>query len=452
MQKMKILLGSLALIGLFILNGCDKGGATPITKVTPTPGITASAIASSKPEQAINLTLRHSLIKNTSKNSLNLLKEAVKETEAAVPNLHITLEGVDENSNRSTKLKEEMMTGNPPDIFELFGGETDAFTYAKAGKLLDLTPILDELEKQYDFASLQNFTVDGKIYGLPTTGQVSGIFYNKKIFAELGVAPPLTYAEFLDICEQAKAKGITPLAFAAGDTWVPTMLMNSLLVRTAGVEVLRDLVTGKAKWTDPAIVDAFNQYLVLVSKGYFTEKSSGLKYVDQQNQFKAGKAAMLFDGSWLYADLIDSEGSKVSNDVGFFRLPDMGSAGNGWINGGFNQGYGFSANLSDPQKEAVKVFIRTMFNDQMQKRQLLEDGSFPSMFFLDDTGVPPLVIDIITAAKASVGTFESFDEVIQKRVLAQLEAGMEQLLEGKITVLQLTGKLQMVQVEANVQR
>lgn len=450
MHKIRLLLVSTAITGFLVLTGCDQDEATSIPQATSTPRVTANPLATSTPEPALNLTLRHSLIKNNVKKSLTILTNAAKETEFEFPNLHITLEGVDENNNRSTKLKAEMTSGSPPEIFELFGGEADAFAYAKAGKLLDLTPILFELEKQYDFASLQNFTVDGKIYGLPVTGQVSGIFYNKKIFAGLGVRPPVTYAEFLDICEKAKTKGITPIALAAGDAWVPTMLMNSLLVRTAGAEVIQDLVSGTAKWTEPAIVDAFNQYLELVNKGYFPDKSSGQKYLDQQTQFKEGNAAMLFDGSWIYPDLIDPVESKIPNDVGFFSLPDMGSSGNGWINGSFNQGYGFSANLTDTQKIAVKAFIKNMYNDDVQKKRLAEEGVFPSMYFLDNTGVPSLLTDIIAATKSSVGTFESLDKIIQKKVQAELEEGLQQLIEGKTTVVLLTTKLQMVQVEANV--
>jgi len=127
----------------------------------------------------------------------------------------------------------------------------------------------------------------------------------------------------------------------------------------------------------------------------------------------------------------------------------MGGAGDGWINGSFDKGYGFSAKLSDNQKQAVKAFIKNMFNDEMQKKQLIDEGIFPSMFFLDNTGVPPLVTDIIAATKASVGTFQSLDKVIQKKVLAELEEGMQQLLEGKTTAVQLAEKLQIVQSEAN---
>jgi raffinose/stachyose/melibiose transport system substrate-binding protein len=440
---------SIILIGMILLNGCDKDEATNTLKAKASP--TATPTATAIPAAAINLTLRHSLVKDSSANRLKILKDIVTATENEVPNLHITLEGVDENSNRSSKLRNDMLSGNPPDIFELFGGEADAFTYARADKLLDLTPILNELEKQYDFASLQEFTVDGKVFGLPITGQVSGIFYNKKIFADLGVAPPVTYEAFLDICDKAQAKGITPLALAAGDAWVPTMLMHSLLVRTAGVEVLKGLTTGAAKWTDPAVVAAFTQYGALVTKGYFTENNGGLKYLEQQSQFKAGKAAMLYDGSWSYADYIDPKQSKIASDVGFFSLPDMGGAGDGWMNGSFNQGYGFSAQLSDVKKAAVKAFIKNMFNDDIQKRQLTEEGIFPAMFLLDNTGVPPLVTEIIAATKASAGTFDSLETLIQKNVLTVLKEGMQQLLEGETTAIPLTEKLQMVQVEANAE-
>ncbi|MEX2460847.1 MAG: extracellular solute-binding protein [Paenibacillaceae bacterium] len=449
MNKHVILLVSMALIGMIILNGCDKNANSTKAKASPTATPTVTSVATIKP--SVSLTLRHSLIKGNSANRLKTLTEIAAATESAVPHLHIALEGIDENHNRSSTLKDEMATGNPPDIFELYGGEADAFAYAKAGKLLDLTPILGELEKQYDFASLQEFIVEGKVFGLPITGQVSGIFYNKKIFADLGIAPPVTYEAFLNICDKAKAKGITALALAAGDAWVPTMLMNSLLVRNAGVEAIKGLVTGDTNWTDPEVVDAFTQYSELVTKGYFTENSLGLKYAEQQNQFKAGKAAMLFDGSWTYADYIDPEQSKISDDIGFFSLPDMGRVGDGWINGNFNQGYGFSAQLSDAKKEAVKAFIKNMFNDDMQKRQLREDGVFPSMFFLDNAGVPPLVTEMIAAAKASTGTFDSLETRIQRKVLAELEEGVQQLLEGKTTAIALTEKLQTVQIEANAE-
>ncbi|QGQ99390.1 extracellular solute-binding protein [Paenibacillus psychroresistens] len=449
MIKRFIFLVSLLLIAGLVLNGCDKAETISAT-ATPTTTLNQDPPATEEPPNAVKLTLRHSLIKDSSANSLKIVEAAAAATEFEMPKLEIELEGVDENINRSTQLKAEMAAGTQPDIFELFGGKADAIVYAQAGKLLDLTAILTEIEKQYDFANLEDFTVDGKIIGLPITGQANGVFYNKKIFAELGVQPPLTYEDFIEICAKAQAKGITPLALASSDAWVPTLLFNSLLVRNTGPAVPGYFTIGDAKWTDPEVVNAFVQFAELAAKGYFSAGNQGFKYSDQQKQFKAGSAAMMYDGSWAYASLIDPNTSKIADDVGFFSFPDRGGPGDGLINASFSQGYGFSADLSEEQQEVVKLWIKNLFNDEIQKKQLTEDGVFPSMFFLDNTGVPSVVTEIITSVKSSAGTFASLDTLVQKTVMAELEAGLQQLLENKITVAKLTEKLQMIQVEANV--
>ncbi|WP_268633699.1 extracellular solute-binding protein [Paenibacillus alginolyticus] len=41
--------------------------------------------------------------------------------------------------------------------------------------------------------NLNEFTVDGKIYGLPRAGYVEGVFYNKKMFEDAGVQVPKTW-------------------------------------------------------------------------------------------------------------------------------------------------------------------------------------------------------------------------------------------------------------------
>jgi raffinose/stachyose/melibiose transport system substrate-binding protein len=444
MNKGHLLLISIIFVITAAISGCDKGTATTKATTAPT-SKTLNSTTTKAPVQAFTLSLRHTLMKDNSIKQLSMLKDVAAAAEQAVPGLKIVLEGVDDNINRTEKLPVEMAEGNPPEIFDLFGGEADAWTYAKADRLLDLTPILAELGKQYDFANLEAFTVDGRIVGLPVTGQVQGVFYNKKIFAGLGVQPPQNYAEFLAICEKVKAKGMTPIALASSDAWVPTLLMNTLLVRSAGIDKLAGLVTGASKWTDPLVADAFAQLEELVTKGYLEQGNLSLKYIEQQNQFKAGKAAMMFDGSWVFPALIDPELSSIAKDVGFFSFPNMGGLGDGLINGSYDHGYGFSNKMTDQQKEAVKQFIKLMFNDEKQKRQLTEESLLPSMFLLDNTGVEPLVQDITAAVKDARGTFTSLDTRLKKKVKAALEDGLQQMLGGKITVNKLTETLQKAQ-------
>ncbi|MDB5055764.1 MAG: extracellular solute-binding protein family 1 [Bacilli bacterium] len=398
------------------------------------------------------LSLRHTQIKETTKRRLKMLEDVVAATEKAVPGLTIDLEGIDENINRDEKLRAEMVVGNPPQIFDMFGGKADAFAFAKAQRLLDLTPILKELGIQNKFVDLSEFTLDGKIYGLPMAGYVEGVYYNKAIFAELGVQIPKTYEEFLYICDKAKAKGITPISLASSDAWVINMQMNTMFVRTAGVHVQEGFVAGTAKWTDPAVLDAFRKYEELIKKGYFQAGNLGMKYEEQHDKFISGKAAMMFDGSWANSALINTKDAKMEYDIGFFNFPDMGGYGDGFINGSYSDGYGFSANLTSQQKGAVKEFIKQMYNEDMQKRQLVEEGILPSMVIVDKRGMGEIVTEMLAATQNSKGTFAAYDAIVQKKVKEQLELGMQLLLGGRTTAEQLTTALQSVQDQANLEK
>ncbi|ULL15066.1 extracellular solute-binding protein [Paenibacillus sp. H1-7] len=432
---------ALLLLVSSVAAGC---GEQPKTNTNPAPG---SNTGEKKPEaKAFTVSLRHTQVRDDAKLRLKLLEDVAKKMEANVPGLKVELEGVEDKVNRFEKLPAEMAAGTPPKIFDLFGG-TDTQKYVKANRLLDLTPILSELGLKDKFFNLDEFMVDGKVYGLPTAGFVEGVFYNKKIFKELGVEVPKTWDEFLAVSEKAKAKQITPLALASADGWVINMMMNTLWVRTAGADSVAGFLSGSKKWTDPDVLDAFKRYETLVKKGYFQEGNLGLKYAEQQNKFRIGEAAMLFDGSWANSAVVDPEKSKIPNDVGFFNFPGVGGKGDGLINGSYSNGYGFSAALNDSELKAVKEFIKLMYSEEMQKRQLKESGFLPAMKLSDLSGVNPIVGEILNAANAK--QFPAFDSVVQAKVREALEAGMQELLGGKSTAEKVTEKVQKAQDDAN---
>lgn len=75
----------------------------------------------------------------------------------------------------------------------------------------------------------------------------------------------------------------------------------------------------------------------------------------------------MFDGSWANTPLLDPEKSAIVNDVGFMSFPNMGGPGDGFINGGWSNAYGFSKKVTPAQLDAMKEFIRQMYNESMQK-------------------------------------------------------------------------------------
>ncbi|WP_438449306.1 extracellular solute-binding protein [Gorillibacterium sp. sgz5001074] len=440
-----------ALLATGALAGCgsDGEGSGSSAAATATPaGASAAPTAAAKKEEAkpFTISLRHVQVRDDAKQRLKMLEDVVKKTEAGVPGLKIELEGLEDKVHRFEKLPAEMAAGTPPKIFDLFGG-TDTQKFVKAGRLLDLTPIITELGIKDKFFNLDEFTVDGKIYGLPMAGFVEGVFYNKKIFKDLGADVPKTWDDLLAVSDKAKAKGITPFALASADAWVINMMTNTMWVRTAGPDSVPGFVSGSKKWTDPDVLDAFKRYETLVKKGYFQEGNLGLKYAEQQNKFRNGEAAMLFDGSWSNSALVDPEKSKIANDVGFFNFPAMGGKGDGLINGSYSNGYGFSSNLNDREKTAVKEFIKQMYNEEMQKRQLKESGFLPAMKLTDLSGVNPIVGEILQAANNK--QFPAFDSILQAKAREALENGMQELLGGKTTAEKLMEKLQKAQDDAN---
>lgn len=399
--------------------------------------------------QPFTISLRHVQVRDDARPRLKMLEDAAARMEASVPGLKVEMEGLEDKVHRFEKLPAEMAAGAPPKIFDLFGG-ADTHKYVKANRLLDLTPILSELGLKEQFFNLDEFTVNGKIYGLPTAGFVEGVFYNKRLFRELGVGVPATWEELLSVAEKAHARGVTPFALASADPWVINMMMNTMWVRLAGTESVPGFVDGTRKWTDPDVAEAFLRYETLVKKGYFPEQSLGLKYADQQISFRKGEAAMMFDGSWANSGLVDPGKSTIPNGVGFFNFPSMGGPGDGTINASYSNGYGFSAHLNAKELDAVKAFIRIMFSEEMQKRQLAEVGILPAMKLADLSGVHPIVGELLKAADTK--PFPAFDSIVQAKVREALETGMQELIGGKTTVEKLLERVQQAQDNANLER
>ncbi|MBA2939208.1 extracellular solute-binding protein [Paenibacillus sp. CGMCC 1.16610] len=423
----------------FILSACSSLNLNSPNSEAPSPGAKGEPIL---------LTIRHTQVKDTQKKRLAMLQEVVKSTEAKVPGLSITLDGVEDKVNRFEKLRAEMAAGNPPEIFDLFGG-TDTKDYVKANRLLDLTPILSELGLTDKFYSFEEFTVDGKIYGIPMAGYVEGLYYNKKILSEHQIKPPQTWNELLDAAAKLKAQKITPFALAAKDSWVINMMCNTMWVRTAGRDSVEGFLDGSKHWTDPDVVDAFQKYDLLVKKGYFQEGSLALSYAEQQNKFSSGEAAFMFDGSWANTPLLDPEKSAIAKDVGFMSFPDMGGPGDGFINGGWSNAYGFSKKVTPAQLDAIKEFIRQMYNEPMQKRQLVEEGMPPAMKLQDTSNVNPLITQILDVFATSKGAFPAFDSRIQTKVREKLERGMQELVGGRTDPVTLMTEIQKQQDASN---
>ncbi|MFC6649796.1 extracellular solute-binding protein [Paenibacillus rhizoplanae] len=464
MRKSLTLLLSLMFVTSALLTGCggnknnaanSKGEPAATEEAAATNAAATEEPASAEP---FEMTIRHTQVGADKQKRLAILEDVVGKVQADVPGLTFKLDGVDSDVNRKEKLRGEMAAGNPPEIFDLFGSP-DSKIYAKEGKLLDLTPILDELGIKDKFSNLDPFTYEGKIYGLPIGGSGEGFFYNKEYYTGKGWKAPATFAELEQQLADIKADGKVPMAGASKAGWVPLMLANHLWSRYAGPDVTAKFATGEAKWNDPNVVKGLAKYKEWVDKGYFKKGELGFEYAEYTTQFTSGEAILMYDGTWKSSVFkAGQSGEGLIGKVGFFNIPAVeGGVGDQTaLMRDVNNGYGFSASASEDERQlaAVKSFIKNMFNEEMQLRGLVEDGVLPAMKIdpavLNKNITDDLMSEIVAVLNSSQSSFPAFDSLVQADVTTEISnIQIQSLIGGQTTPEKMGEALQKIQEEAN---
>ncbi|MFD3328795.1 ABC transporter substrate-binding protein [Streptomyces sp. NPDC058701] len=231
--------------------------------------------------------------------------------------------------------KLQLLAGQDALPVQFAAGNSPALTNQldTSGKVADLEGELSLLgvydQLQPAAVSTIKALYDGKVNVLPYEYNIEGIFYNKKIFQERGVAVPTTWDELTASAEKMKTAGVQPFSAAGKEGWPLTRVLSGYLYRSLGPDALQDVRSGKAKLTDPAYVKAAQEVADLGRKGYFGEGVGSISYDVAMNQFLSGKAAMFYMGSWALANIADPKVNTVGvENIGFMPFPTVaGGAG-----------------------------------------------------------------------------------------------------------------------------
>ncbi|MGW2279773.1 ABC transporter substrate-binding protein [Streptomyces sp. NPDC001770] len=224
--------------------------------------------------------------------------------------------------------KLQLLAGQNALPVQFAAGNAPALTQqlAKSGKVADLEPKLKELGvlDQLEPAAVSTIKAlyGGKLEVLPYEYNIEGIFYNKKIFADNGLAVPGTWDELVSAAAKLKSKDVQPFSASGQQGWPLTRLISDYLFRSLGPDALRKVADGQAKLTDPEYVKAADEVAALGKKGYFGKGVGSIDYDTAMNQFLSGKAAMFYMGSWALANISDAAQNKVgAENVGFMPFP-----------------------------------------------------------------------------------------------------------------------------------
>ncbi|MDF1567256.1 MAG: extracellular solute-binding protein [Spirochaetaceae bacterium] len=216
------------------------------------------------------------------------------------------------------QLKSSLETGVAADIVFLRSYDSGRQIW-DTGKLLPLNDVVPALAEFPSAARGAWSTDDGVLYGVPSVGVTHGVYYQKDIFDRYGLEAPVTWDEFLDVCETLKDGGEMVFAQGTKEGWpLYEVIFSGLGANFYGGEQARqDLMAGKVKLTDPQFVKAFEKINEL--QPYFPDDYEAIDYVSMQQLFGTGQAAMFIGGSWeigIFEDLGSGEDA-----VGFFAPP-----------------------------------------------------------------------------------------------------------------------------------
>jgi multiple sugar transport system substrate-binding protein len=156
-------------------------------------------------------------------------------------------------------------------------------------------------------------TYEGKLYGLQPVTNTIGLFYNKKVLAEAGVAVPKTWEE-LRTAAKALTKGDRyGVAFSAINTYEGTWQFLPFMWSNGGDE--KDIATQQT-------ADALQLWVDLVKDGSAAKSVVTWSQADVNDQFKAGKAALMVNGPWQFPVL--NEVAGLEYDVATIPVPKAG--------------------------------------------------------------------------------------------------------------------------------
>lgn len=171
---------------------------------------------------------------------------------------------------------------------------------------------------------------DGHKYGVNTdVVWTPYVYYNKKIFADLGLEPPKTWDDLYAIAAKVRGAGFQPMV-TLYDYGMVNHLPDGLMMRTWSQEQYNAMLRNWSpestdaerafKWTDPDSVRLFQYLKDIADKGLAADGFAGI--IDDEvakSLFTSGKAAMYQTGSWGGAGMLDQD----QFEVGYFYYPPI---------------------------------------------------------------------------------------------------------------------------------
>ena len=216
-------------------------------------------------------------------------------------------------SDYFAKLQTNLISDEPYDVMTFNADNMAPYVRKKIAM-----PLNDFIEKdgydmnQFVSGTTDQWTYDGKIYGLTNDLGSFHCYFNFELFEKAGIDPPKSTEDWTwdNLVEWGKAmtirKGgeIEQYGFVSGLDWCPELWPN-----LNGAKIF-DTYLSKSKLDDPKVIEAFKFYQDLIYKHKISPKPGGKMGVNKL--FASGRAAIMLQGTWQVGYL-----RSIKDDVKF---------------------------------------------------------------------------------------------------------------------------------------
>ena len=301
-----------------------------------------------------------------------LVQKNLQGFEATHPNIKVNWSPI--TGDYPTKMRANVASNTVADVFYLQPSMSSE--YISSGKLLNLSPYMAKSgvnASDYYSALVNPFTcTSGQVYGLPKDWNSLGVFYNKQLFKDAGVAAPSANWTWSDL--QNDAQKLTKNAGKSNATYGITLTADAsrwgaFLLADGGSVLSKDGT--QATFNNQAGVNALEYY-----DSFFKNKTGilpttvGASY--SGDAFGKGKAAMVIEGGWLIPYL---QSTYANTQYGIATLPT--SSNGKQANLTFTNAWAASA--STKHSEAAWELIKYMTGSAVQESQLNAGFALPTL-------------------------------------------------------------------------
>ena len=403
-----------------LTTACGTGNNPP---ATPTDGDTGAATD-------VTLTWWHNA--NTDP-GLTFWSDTAKAYDAAHPGVKINIQ-VYQNEDLRARLKTVFSSDQAPNIFQQWGGGELA-DQVSAGYVQDITDkAADAIASLGGAGSISGWTVDGKVYGLPYTLGIEGIYYNKDLFTQAGISSiPTTMAELNDAVAKLKAAGIQPIAVGGKDAWPAAHWYFNFALRECTLDVMNATVKS-LQFTDACWQKAAQDLADFTATNPFND---GWSTTSAQNgagssagMLANGQAAMELMGIWepgVVGALAPD--ATIPSFLDWFPFPAV-DGGAGDPTAAMAGGDGMSCLAGSP--DACADFLSYMVSTDVQKDYAATTNSAPSNPAAASSLTQPIVAKVAGAAKDCNYTMLWLDTAYGSNVGGAINNNVVALMSGTL--------------------